>query len=447
MKHVDIDASEPVNIVIERSPRTTSADELIRQVENGDDPSGSNGLDGHDNSSVRCSNVSKVLTVNTEYYQSKCSFFRNYDRTRLGKELERLTEQELDTIIHNEVLPIESKVLPFLRDKKIPNLDTEEGRRILSNLEENEMRDFSQNRLAIALCIEKFYREQNARFDGTQFDDPRTVEPCPCPPFPPTLQTPVFDPCKYPHILKLYAHFYSYCQYHRNLHNLAGTYYSRYNQTIQIPTIVLAALSSIASFIASSEVLSDYWKIRCTLSVGIISCIGAMMQSFSSAYQFNTKAEAHFNAAEAYDNIITEIDFEKSYPMTGDYFQQLEKKLLDVKKGCKYLIPTRIHTAYRESKARRRDIDFIHNKVIRPMKRDLYGAILSGDINEYRFHEQARHVQEYLERIYTLQQSLIETIQSTTTPLSHRKGSRCFQCLKGGVPSDDLVPTTTDTSD
>ena len=137
-----------------------------------------------------------------------------------------------------------------------------------------------------------------------------------------------------------------HCYDYRNLHGLAGSYYNQMSKKFTTPTLILSAFSSISSFIASSEIIIDKWKIVLTLSVGIMTTLTAMIQAFSSAYQFDAKANSHFKAADNYDQLITEIDFEKCYPNDNEFFQNLEKKVLEVKSNCQFMIPQYIKSDY-----------------------------------------------------------------------------------------------------
>ena len=80
-----------------------------------------------------------------------------------------------------------------------------------------------------------------------------------------------------------------------------------------IPSIILSSLSGIGSFLASTDTLNEYSDIL-TISVGVIASITTLFQSFSNAFEYSTKSEAHQNATEAFDQIITKLRFEKLNP-------------------------------------------------------------------------------------------------------------------------------------
>ena len=388
-----------------------------------------------------------------EYYQRECSYFRNYDRTRMGRILEEANVTQLEEIIQLEVQPMEERLLAFLHSQNIPNLDTDEGRLKLTQLLESnpiEGLDLSPSRISVALCIEKFYREQNETLDHEL-----TIEECPCPSkeavtassyrtgpsnktcpsFPPALKEPVFDPCKYPHVLQLYAHFNNRCYDYRNLHGLAGAYYNRMNKKFLFPTVILSALSSITSFIASSEIVKPAYKVSFALGVGIMTSLTAMVQSFSSAYQFDSKAVAHFAAADQYDQILTEIDFEKSYPSTPNFLKELEKKILDTKSNCPYLIPNYIKKSYYNAKEQASETDFVQNKIIVPMRNELREAIASGTLGNYRFTDQATQIRKELDRLRQLRHDLEATPRVSNTCPYCPSGCRSKQKHPSVTPS------------
>lgn len=422
-------------------------------------------------------------SIIASYYNRECSYYRNYDRTRMGKTLDSASTDQLESIIHREVVLLEERLLGYLRSQNIPNLDTEEGRTKLAAILEGEPLEglpIDTTRIAVALCVEKFYREQNEKVDQEGVDGLCLTGACPamlalhppdkqgvkegdiqsshetqpsqetegggtsshytrdimrdtmrgtCPPFPPALREPVFDPCQYPHVLRLYAHFNDLCYDYRNLHGLAGAYYNTMNKRFIFPTVILSALSSITSFVASSEVVAAKDKVRFALGVGIMTSLNAMVQSFSSAYQFDSKAMSHFAAADQYDQLLTEIDFEKSYPSTPNFLKDLEQKILDIKGNCPYLIPNYIKADYYREKEKASESDFIQNKIIRPMRHELREAIASGTLSNYRFREEGELIRVELARLRKLRRDL-EGTTPPTSPCCGRKGgdSCCGNC-------------------
>ena len=176
--------------------------------------------------------------------------------------------------------------------------------------------------------------------------------------YPKNLQQPIFDPTIYPRLLKLYSHFFEKCYDYRNLHSLAGNYYNNLGKKFTNPTILLSALSSITSFITGSSIFGEKTKIALNILVGTMSSFSAMLQAFNSAYQLDLKSNSHFKSADDYDHLITQIDFEKNFPVHKDFFQNLEKKLLEIKTNNPFLIPNFIKTKYYMSKDKASYLDF-----------------------------------------------------------------------------------------
>jgi hypothetical protein len=228
-----------------------------------------------------------------------------------------------------------------------------------------------------------------------------------CPSYPPSFPKPVFEPCQYPHLLKLYGHFYTHCYNQRNLHALAGAYYNNMNKKFVAPTLIISALSSIASFVASSEVVPDNWKVILTLSVGVSTSLNALVQSFASAYQFDAKANSHFGAADNYDRLITEIDFEKSYPNNPDFFQKLEKKILDVKSNCQYLVPSYIKSEYYNKQNKVESYNFVRDKIISPVKNEITEQVLLGNLDQSKLNKSITMVKFYVDELRKLEELVV----------------------------------------
>ena len=371
-----------------------------------------------------------------DYLDPELSYFKQYDLEtyQFLTNFHQSNPKMLSNIINNEVAKIQDKIIQFFHQQNISNLNNPVNRYKLKRILKqypipgiSHKIDDPYRDLKLILIIEKFYqttsRHNDADLDLDSIslseildeisDIKSSCQGCPekkdkCPTFPPNFQKPVFNPCEYPHVLKLYTHFYEHCYDYRNLHGLAGAYYNNMSKKITAPTLVLSAFSSIASFVASSEIIQSQWKVVLTLSVGIMTTLTAMIQAFSSAYQFDLKSSSHFKASDNYDQLITEIDFEKSYPSDTDFFQNLEKKVLEVKSNCQFIIPNYIKSQYYRSKEKANERDFINKNVIKPMETDLREAIVGGDMKNYRFSEQGEHIRQELIKLRNLKTLFLE---------------------------------------
>ena len=389
-------------------------------------------------------NTSNSKSIIESYYNPKNSYFNQYDSCRMGKTLKNLYENDkLENIINIKTKCIETKLLDYLSKQNIPSLDTEEGRNKLNIVINNRNLSCLQSKKdnvlkdeSIALCVEKFYQNQKAKMVNKLIENDNSSQTSSlvpgelvnnyknkkCPSYPPALQEPVFNPCEYPHLLKMYSHFYDHCYDCKNLHSLSGTYYSKLNRRLLFPILIISALSSILSFVASSSLISEYNKTILSIFVGSLTSLNAMIQSFSSAYQFDNKSDRHYRAADNYDQLITEIEFEKAYPNDADFFLNLENKILEVKSNCQYLIPNQIKSEYYNHKEIASDSEFINNKIVRPIRNELKDAIISGNFEEYKYMDQSQLIFNELEKLKSLKSKLTSNVDY----ISKKNKNKCL---------------------
>lgn len=372
----------------------------------------------------------------THYFDPDDSFYKTYDLETYNTLLEIYHSKEKQQNILNasSFKTLFKHMYPMLLGKNILPLNTQIGKHKLESI----MKDFTlpgllpasiknMKNTEYALCIEKYYQDSNKIYiecvDDTisQLSTPKLPSIYKTSPthvthglhdtptyhkFPPGFKEPVFNPWHYPNVLKIYNHFYEYCRDHRNLHNCAGDYYNKMNRRIMVPLLVFSALASIASFVASSEILSESIRIGFTISVGIITSLNGLLQSFSSAYQYGAKASSHFTAADQFDQIIAEINFEKSYPNNNTFFQELEEKIIEVKANCKFLVPNVIKNKYYEKKTRRNEKNFLQKRVVEPIRSNLAEAIIHKNFEELEDLEYLETLRAYLRKISRLEQDL-----------------------------------------
>ena len=151
--------------------------------------------------------------------------------------------------------------------------------------------------------------------------------------------------------IEIYSDLEKLCELKKKTHSMATKHYLCMNKYFLIPSVLLSSSSGIVSFLASTTYFKDY-NLIFTISVGVASSVTTLFQSFSNAFEFSTKAEAHQNATESYDQLLTQIRFEKMAPNTKPeiFISTIEKQILDTKQRCKYTIPESIETAYNENK-------------------------------------------------------------------------------------------------
>jgi len=125
----------------------------------------------------------------------------------------------------------------------------------------------------------------------------------------------------------------------KNIHIKAAQYYENKSKYFSIPTIFLSSITSIGSFINSSELFNNNQKLYISLIIGIIGGCSTLLQSCNNNLKLDAKAEMFRNAADQYENLITKIQFESEFPNEKDFVNKLEKEILKIQNNCKYFPP------------------------------------------------------------------------------------------------------------
>lgn len=125
----------------------------------------------------------------------------------------------------------------------------------------------------------------------------------------------------------------------KNIHIKAAQYYENKSKYFSIPTILLSSITSIGSFINSSELFNNNQKLYISLIIGIIGGCSTLLQSCNNNLKLDAKAEMFRNAADQYENLITKIQFETEFPNEKDFVNKLEKEILKIQNNCKYFPP------------------------------------------------------------------------------------------------------------
>lgn len=125
------------------------------------------------------------------------------------------------------------------------------------------------------------------------------------------------------------------------LHNQSSLYYDKQNKHFVIPGILITGLSSITSFLSTSDIITNNNKQILNICVGVMTAGATILQSISSSYGFKSKAESFQKAADLYDNLLTKIEFEIVNPNENlnDFCNNIEETILQIKNDCKYLPP------------------------------------------------------------------------------------------------------------
>lgn len=131
-----------------------------------------------------------------------------------------------------------------------------------------------------------------------------------------------------------------------HLHSRASQYYEKMNFYIFGPSITITALSGIASFLSTSQYISEGAQNGFGIGVGIVASISSVLQSLAGACQYSAKKEAHRTVAEQYNNLIISIKFEIEMPNEEDFTDKLEIQILDIQSKCNYFVPQFIVEEY-----------------------------------------------------------------------------------------------------
>lgn len=135
-----------------------------------------------------------------------------------------------------------------------------------------------------------------------------------------------------------------------DLHTLSSQHFDKMHYYIIGPSVVITALSGIASFLSTSQFVSSEAQNAFGISVGVVASLSSVLQSISGACQFSAKKEAHRTVAEEYNKLIVAVKFEIEMPNEEDFTDNLEKQIIDIQNKCNYFIPQFIVDKYRNKK-------------------------------------------------------------------------------------------------
>ena len=133
----------------------------------------------------------------------------------------------------------------------------------------------------------------------------------------------------------------------RQLHRMCAQYYERLNSLINIPAIAISCAASVYSFSYPSDRPQEEVFIN-KIIAGSISSFSTILIIASGLLKLQAKSECHFIVSEEYDNLLTMINFELRFPNenTVEFANKVEKKILEIKKTCRYFPPEKIVSQY-----------------------------------------------------------------------------------------------------
>lgn len=132
------------------------------------------------------------------------------------------------------------------------------------------------------------------------------------------------------------------------INNYASNYYGSMQHRFTIPGILITGICSVASFLATSDMLNTDTKSGFSIGVGILTAGATILQSVSSSFGFGARKDAFQKSADSYDDLITKIEFEICNPNERftDFCNDLEEAILKIKNDCSFLPPLFIMAKY-----------------------------------------------------------------------------------------------------
>lgn len=152
------------------------------------------------------------------------------------------------------------------------------------------------------------------------------------------------------------------------VNNYASNYYANMNNRFVVPGILITGISSILSFLATSDILSSPEKQGFSIGVGILTAGATIIQSVSNSFGFATRKDSFQASADAYDDLITRLEFEICNPNENftEFCNTLESDILKIKSDCKYLPPLFIRKMYEDEAAKMQIQDELDTIIIDP---------------------------------------------------------------------------------
>ena len=134
------------------------------------------------------------------------------------------------------------------------------------------------------------------------------------------------------------------------INNYASNYYGTLQSKFTIPGILITGICSVASFMATSDMLNDGTKAGFSVGVGILTAGATILQSVSSSFGFGARKDAFQKSADSYDDLITKIEFEIYNPNKRftDFCNDLEEAILKIKNDCNFLPPLFVMAKYED---------------------------------------------------------------------------------------------------
>ena len=132
----------------------------------------------------------------------------------------------------------------------------------------------------------------------------------------------------------------------RFTHNLSSQHFNKLYKRFTIPTITITGLVSIGGFLNSSNILPDNYKTGVNIGIGVLGIVSTSIQSMLHATEYSSKKKMFENAANGYDELLTQLEVNYNGITSKDEYinfknkmDEIEKEILKITNNCKYLPP------------------------------------------------------------------------------------------------------------
>lgn len=144
----------------------------------------------------------------------------------------------------------------------------------------------------------------------------------------------------------------------RFLYRESEELYARKHMRLFVPSIAITGISGFVSFLASSAFISSAGartNNALTITVGVLTSVSTMIQSFASVVDYQTKATMFREAAQETDTLITVVESEilHSNENRAQFLDMVEAKIIDIRERCKFFAPRDIVDGYEKRQLKR----------------------------------------------------------------------------------------------
>lgn len=126
---------------------------------------------------------------------------------------------------------------------------------------------------------------------------------------------------------------------YRYIHSRSSEYYGKLAYKYYKITLSLTALSSILSFLSTSNFIDAEAQTAVGISVGILAAISTMLQTLANTTVNEVEIEHHKINANEFTRLIENTTFELLMPNKECFVDDIECKIFELLSKCKYTPP------------------------------------------------------------------------------------------------------------